>query len=414
MDIYDEVFFAKYDKPQYIIPIVDGGSITVEYLGEAPDVAYNETEEIMGLTEVGIGDEWSSLSEDSPLTPRYVNLDRYIDPSLFYVNPDYEQVVKPTKTKDHSILRLAHLQGNDYYASVDIPVGDTRNDPGRAFIRIVSEEEAARMMEAIERGHPVRRIGKTLDDPVDRSDIWEPRVRHVDKAELERTYGLQISVQSSLIEEPYALEMIDQVLGTFPEGLIREVTDYYRKKGKTSRIRFVDRMTHLSGSFSDSGSQMLIELYPGTTGSFESWAVAHEMGHYLQRFLNDRHGAAKLRQEWQALNGGIAYGTEWTDGDEDVFVRDYGKTSFNEDVATVFEWLARYNNAELRRQYAGGTDKPILKKIDLLNRALDEASAKVDGLSGVWGTLYPQQPSRYAVSAVEKARASGVIPDSNF
>lgn len=214
VDAYDEVFIALNRVgdlyPQYILPVVDGGSIKVEYLGDAPGVDFNDSEEHMGLTEVGVLDNWVIHDESDPRTPQYINLDHYIPESAFFVNPDFMQAVKPTKKTDESELRCDHLQGNAYYASVNIPVVDPNHIPGRVFLRIVSKEEAARMMEAIRQGHPVRRWGKRLDEPVTQPDKWEHRVRHVDKTRLEREYGVKIEVRSELIDEPTALEMVDQ------------------------------------------------------------------------------------------------------------------------------------------------------------------------------------------------------------
>lgn len=46
---------------------------------------------------------------------------------------------------------------------------------------------------------------------------------------------------------------------------------------------------------------------------------------------------------------GLAYNEgEWSEEYKEYFVREYGWSSYSEDVATVFEWLIDVNNGELR------------------------------------------------------------------
>ncbi len=397
---YDQVYSSEHG-PQYIIPIVDGGSIKVERLG-ADASKYEDTEETMGLTVIG---QIEPLYNDK----FYVNDGDYIDNPEFYVNPEFKHYVDKDHPLNYSDLSYSHLTNPNYAAQISLPIKGS-NSHSQTFIRIVSQSQAEEMLQEIKDGHPTRLIGKTFNETKPANDKWKPVFPTINKAALEKEYGFKISVAKGFFTEQQALSMISEVYGTFPKGLIKEITSYYKSKGRQTHLNFVYKDTNLGGSFSDKGNNITLTFYPNPI-SFGDWAIAHEMGHYVHKYINDVYGYNKLQSEWIGLNKKIPYKSKWTDADPDYFVREYGKGSYGEDVATLFELLASRNNSELRTQYLQSPKTPLLKKIDLLNKALSKSSKSVKSLDKIWGTLYPQSPSRKTANEVNKAKENGIIPE---
>ena len=397
---YDQVYSSEHG-PQYIIPIVDGGSIKVERLGTDKS-KYEDTEATMGLTVIGQIEELYNGKF-------YVNSGSYIDNPEFYVNPDFKHYVDKDHPLDYSELSYGHLTDPNYVAQISLPIKGS-NSHSQTFIRIVSESQAEEMLQEIKDGHPTRLIGKTFKETKPASDKWKPVFPTINKAALEKEYGFKISVEKGFFTEQQALSMISEVYGTFPKGLIKEITSYYKGKGRQTHLKFVYKDTSLGGSFSDKGNNITLTFYPNPI-SFGDWAIAHEMGHYVHKYLNDTYGYNKLQSEWVGLNKKIPYKSKWTDADQDYFVRDYGKGSYGEDVATIFELLASRNNSELRAQYLQSSKTPLLKKIDVLNKALTKSTKSVKSLDKIWGTVYPQSPSRNMANEMNKAKKAGIIPE---
>ncbi|REK77706.1 S-layer homology domain-containing protein [Paenibacillus paeoniae] len=401
--------------PSHIISVVDGGSIKVEYLGDEPKRTYQNADGLLGLTEIKELEQWEEWQLTDGRPAEYIGYGSgYIDPSKFFVNKNFSHTVGADRKVDSSDLSYKHVKDQNYIAKIYLPMTVGMSD---VYIQVVSNERAVELMDEIKDGHPTVLLGKTFGEDTSKqpNDIWEAKLPPLKKSDLETRYGIKIHVEKGFFTEQEALHMLNQGFSAFPKGLIKEITSYYKNKGRQTQIKFVYKQTILSGSFNDEGKDNVLSYYPGTSGDFSHWVIGHEMGHYVHKYLNDRFGYEKLRQQWVSLNDGLDYKGKWSDKHSSYFVRDYSLSGYSEDVATIFELLTNVNNAELRKRYSAEDEAPILKKIDLLNKVLLEASSSVKDLNQIWGSMYPQSPSSYAVYPIEEARESGIVPaDDRF
>lgn len=399
----------EHDNKKCIIPIVDGGSIKVEFLGLVPDKTFKDTEMSTGFTEVSKYEKRYSSS-----TTKSIHKNGWIEYGEFYVNKDFDHFVSKDEPVDFSELKLSHHKGESYVATVFLPLSHYPQD--MTYIQIVSKTEARRLMNDIKKGAETKLLGKKFEDKVSTDDNYEPKFPSISKASLEEKYGLKISIEKGFLKEQHALSMIERMYGTFPEGLIKEITSYYKSKGINTYVKFVYKQTRLGGAFSDKGNRVTLYYYPDITSKFGDWVIAHEMGHYVHKYLHAKYGFDKLKSEWTSINDGLEYNEdEWSDKHDDYFIRRYSLTNYFEDFATFFEALSENNNWGFRKHYLEKPDMPLLKKIELLNKVLVKTTKSVTPatLTNIWGAITPQAPHSYAVNTCNEAKEAGIIPDDN-
>lgn len=240
----------------------------------------------------------------------------------------------------------------------------------------------------------------------------------MDIPQLEKKYGVTISVEEGFWPKDSLLQMMDRIYSRFPDGLIKEMTSYYKSKGIKTNIRFIYKQTSLGGSFSDSGKHIYLNYYPNPIGnSFAEWTIAHEMGHYVHKYISDIYGYNKLKKEWTSINDGLGYKNEgceeWTDSHYKYFVRDYSTKNYSEDFATLFEVIAGNSPVQLRTMLMEEGDLPLKQKIDLLNKVLVSKVKSVTSLDNLWGRAIPQTPSDSAKVTCNNAAESGLIPEGD-
>ncbi|GMQ64229.1 S-layer homology domain-containing protein [Vallitalea maricola] len=236
--------------------------------------------------------------------------------------------------------------------------------------------------------------------------------------QLEKKYGVTITVEEGFWPKDSLLQMMDKIYSRFPDGLIKEMTSYYKSKGIKTNIRFIYKQTSLGGSFSDSGKHIYLNYYPNPIGnSFAEWTIAHEMGHYVHKYINDIYGYEKLKKEWTSINDGLGYKNEgcdkWTDSHYKYFVRDYSTKNYSEDFATLFEVIAGNSPVQLRTMLMEESDLPLKGKIDLLNKILVDKAKCVTSLANLWGRAIPQNPSASTKVTCKNAAELGLIPEGD-
>lgn len=409
VNVYEKILKKQYeDTPQYIIPVVDGGSIKVEYLGAAEGRTFQDSELSMGITHC-------RKIVPSYREPGYVvaDEDEFIASSHFYTNKSFMHDANKETPVAYSDLNISSLSRDNLVALIFLPVSDYYF--AETYLQIVDKTEAQNMLSEIKNGHKTYVAGKTLGESSIPSDIFEMEFLKVDKAELEEKYGVTIGVEDGFYPKEVLLNMLDKIYSRFPEGLIKEITSYYKSKGINTTISFTYKQTDLGGSFTDNGNGVVINYYPNSIADkFGEWVIAHEMGHYVHKYINSVYGYTKFKNEWTSLNNGFVYNNDyvnqWTDKHADYFVRNYSLKNYSEDFATVFEDIAGYPPEGFRNRVLKDGNFPLKQKVDLLNRVLVEKSQSVKSLVNIWDRALPQTPSTDGAAVCEKAKELGLIP----
>ncbi len=235
------------------------------------------------------------------------------------------------------------------------------------------------------------------------------------QASLEELYGITIDMEHGFWGYTYFLDELEQCYNNFPQNLIKEMTKYYKSKGKkvVVKLRYRDD-TELGGSFSEEGKTIYINTTPhGVNDLAGRQVLAHETGHFLQMYINDKYGAKKLKNEWIKLNNKIAYtGDKWSkEGDKfpTYFPRNYGSRNYGDDFAVIVEYLAGASDA-IRNILYSSPSSPIAKKVNLINDILVKLSPSFKTDTTPWGTSIPEKLTDVYKNDYYAALETGIIP----
>lgn len=236
------------------------------------------------------------------------------------------------------------------------------------------------------------------------------------KKALERKYGITIQVDNGFLGKEYPYELLEQTYSKFPEGLIKEITDFYKKKGINTVVRFQYKQTSLGGTFELGKKTAYISYYPNPLGfNFGEWTVAHEMGHYVHKYLETKYGSDKLRKEWTQFNQKYSYtGDNWRNPKGDylkIFATNYGTKSYSEDFASVIEVLGG-NSTALRNRLINEPNTPFSKKISYLNSLLVSQTKSVNSAANLWEKSLPQTLEPWAETDYKMALSKNLIPQT--
>jgi hypothetical protein len=239
---------------------------------------------------------------------------------------------------------------------------------------------------------------------------------------LEKLYGITINMEQGFWGYTYFLDELEQSYNNFPQNLIKEMTDYYKSKGKKVVVKLkysLDKVGEIGGSFSGEGKTIYINVYPQGVNELPGrQTLAHETGHFLQMYINDKYGAAKLKNAWVKLNDKVAYsGSKWrTEGDKypEYFPRSYGLANYGDDFSVIVEYLAGAPD-KMRNILYSSPNSPIAKKVNLLNSILNKISSGYKKDKTPWGTAIPEKPTDYFKKDYALAAEAGIIPrDSDY
>lgn len=399
------------DGSYYIIPIIDGGSIKIEYLGQAEGVTYQDSEMTIGIT-------YCERIMQSEYTEQKVvlNDNLYIDPEEFFSNVDFRYDVNETTPIQYSKININKASEHPLAALIYLPRSES-DFQAQNYLQVFSEREAQSMLREIKNGHNTYLMGKTLSDlsSENTKKTFKMEFPEMSIPELEEKYGISINVEEGFWPKDDLLDMMDRIYNQFPEGLIKEMTSYYQSKGIDTTINFQYRETNLGGKFSDEGKGIVINYYPNSINDkFGEPTIAHEMGHFVHKYINDIYGYQAFKEKWISLNDRIGYQDQgfdaWSDEHSKYFVREYGTTNYSEDFATTFEALVGNSPTRLRTMIIEQGDFPLKEKIDLLNKVLLQKSKSITNTDKIWGRALPQEPSTGLKQLYEKAEKIGLIP----
>lgn len=235
---------------------------------------------------------------------------------------------------------------------------------------------------------------------------------------LESTYGIKVTIQDKDGNINYndCLIVLDKGLSRFPDGLIKEITDYYAKKEISTNI-IVNKTEKISDLFSeyvmsDSSANIYINtlqnnLYRNSCVASEEGFI-YEAGHFISDYIFEIYGYDKLKSEFEKLNSGYNYGT-WAEGYENIFLNKHAASSFKEEVANLI-WYTEIHPDKLRN-INDGNFTIIHKKIELLSDAAEQSFLSVTKETNLWNEALPQKPDEWARETIEKMETSSLIPE---
>lgn len=233
---------------------------------------------------------------------------------------------------------------------------------------------------------------------------------------LEKQYGISINLSSQLSKNEdktlSELRLLRDALHMMPKGLIKTLVKHFKSKGKTTTIvlsitsetRYgtpaatYDYTTNTINLYIPKGSSM---WGSGTDPN----SIIHEFGHMVQNALDNIYGSKKLKSEFMNFNEKKAYGSEWKDGYELVFVREYATTDFREDFAETF-MASIESYKRIQDIYSESNDAPLVKKSEYIQKII-ESKLKVNIPQEAW-MIYPQAPSKKYVGTIESAVSEGI------
>lgn len=410
VNVYSKPIYANY-QTTYIIPVVETGSIKLEYLGTEEGATYQDSEFTIGMTSCDKVVECSYRDEGYEADPYTY----YIEPQVFYANEDFKYDPNKETPVQFTGFKSSHSydEGTIVLIFFDLP-DNTLDQP---YLQAFTADEGKAMLQELKSGHDGITLGQSSGEPKKEKKVFKMEYPKMDKVALEQKYGVTIKVEDGFWPKDSLLSMMDKIYSRFPDGLIKEMTSYYKAKEIDTIVNFQYKQTNLGGSFSDKGN-ITLNYYPNPIGnSFADWTIGHEMGHYVHKYINELYGYNKLKDEWISINNGLGYQNEgckeWTDEHYKYFVRDYSTTNYSEDFATLFEELTKDNAVELRLNMMNDSNYPLKKKIDLLDRVLVEKAKCVTSSTNLWGNTLPQTPSDSLRTACENASISGLIPEGD-
>ena len=235
--------------------------------------------------------------------------------------------------------------------------------------------------------------------------------------DLESTYGIKVIIQDKDENINYndCLIVLDKGLSRFPDGLIKEMTDYYNKKEISTNI-IINKTEKIGDLFSEYiKSDKCANIYINTfqNNLHRNSCVAseegfvYEIGHFIGDYIFEIYGYDKLKNEFEKLNSGYSYGT-WGNGYENVFLNKHAATSFNEETANLIWYIEIY--PEKLRNISGENLTVIHKKIKLLSDAAEQSFVSVTKETNLWNEALPQKPAEWARETIEKMKAASLIP----
>lgn len=241
------------------------------------------------------------------------------------------------------------------------------------------------------------------------------------KSNLEETYGINILIPANERYEDYTdcLLILDRGLKRFPKGVVKEITDYYNKNGIATNVN-LGKAEEISDLFSEyTLNEKTAEIYIFTlhsniyneSCSAVEFAFGHEIGHYISDYMFKVYGYDKIKNEFEKLNAGNAYGN-WGDGYETVFVNKHSAKSLRDDVADII-WHVEVH-PDVIRNINSGNHTIIHNKIEYLSSVVDQVFSSVTKESRLWEEALPQKPDEWALDEIKAMKEASLLPEEFY
>lgn len=238
------------------------------------------------------------------------------------------------------------------------------------------------------------------------------------KTNLEEDYGINIIIPDNdeYINYKECLLVIDRGLKRFPEGVIKEITQFYsNNKIKTNIILSkTEKVSDLFSEYrlSENSADIYINtlqnsLYHNTCVASEEGFI-HEMGHYIIDYLFKVYGYDKIKNEFEKLNAEYKYGS-WGEGYDKIFVNKHSAKSFEDEITDLIWFTEARPN--VIRNINDGNYTVIHQKIQYLASIIDQSFSSITYDSNLWHEALPQNPDKWALDAIQAMKKESLIPE---
>lgn len=249
------------------------------------------------------------------------------------------------------------------------------------------------------------------------AETIEPLDEYEIKTNIEEEYGINIiySQDDKNIDYLDCMLVLERSLRRFPEGVIREITDYYSQKGIETNV-VINRTEKIADLFSeyvlaDKSATVYINALQNNMYNDECVAseesTIHEISHLISDYMYEIYGHERMKNDFLKFNSGFQYGN-WEEK-SDVFINKHSATSFEDEVADLI-WYTELH-PELLRTLDCDEKEIIHKKIEYLAEVFDECFDSVSENTRLWMEAVPQEPDKWALETVTQLKNAALIPE---
>lgn len=254
---------------------------------------------------------------------------------------------------------------------------------------------------------PAYGFAETIE-PLDESEV---------KTNIEEEYGIKIiySQDDKNIDYIDCMLVLEKSLRRFPEGVIKEITDYYSKRGIETNV-VINKTGKIADLFSeyvlgDKSATVYINALQNSLYNDECVAseesTVHELSHLISDYMYKIYGYERMKNDFAAFNSGYQYGNLEECGD--VFINKHSAMSFEDEVADLI-WYTEVH-PELLRTLDCDEKEIIHEKIEYLAEAFDECFESVTEDTKLWLEAVPQEPDIWALETITQLKDASLIPE---
>lgn len=235
---------------------------------------------------------------------------------------------------------------------------------------------------------------------------------------LEVEYGINIILPDSKDNTSYedAIAVISRGLKSFPDGTIKEATEYNLSRGIKTNV-IISKTEKISDIYSeymlnDTSADIFINTMKSgiyfDSGAASEQVFIHEMSHYISDYLFNIYGYDKIKDEFEKINKGYEYGT-WKNGYDKLFVNKHSANSFEDEVSDLIWYSVAY--PDKLRNINEGNFTLIHKKLEYLFFVIDQSFTSIKEGSLVGHESLPQMPDEWAVDTIKLMEEASLIPE---
>jgi hypothetical protein len=254
---------------------------------------------------------------------------------------------------------------------------------------------------------PAYGFAETIE-PLDESEI---------KTNIEEEYGIKIiySQDDKNIDYMDCMLVLERSLRKFPEGVIKEITDYYSQMGIETNV-VINKTEKIADLFSeyvlaDKSATVYINALQNSMYNDECVAseesTVYEISHLISDYMYEIYGHERMKNDFLQFNEGYEYGN--LEECSDVFISKHSAMSFEDEVADLI-WYTEVH-PELLRTLDCDEKEIIHKKIEYLAEVFDECFDSVSENTRLWMEAVPQEPDNWALETVTQLKNASIIPD---
>lgn len=254
---------------------------------------------------------------------------------------------------------------------------------------------------------PAYGFAETIE-PLDESEI---------KTNIEEEYGIKIIYSQDVKNIDYmdCMLVLERSLRRFPEGVIKEITDYYSQMGIETNV-VINKTEKIADLFSeyvlgDKSATIYINALQNSMYNDECVAseesTVYEISHLISEYLYEIYGYDRMKNDFLKFNSVYQYGN--LEECSEVFINKHSAMSFEDEVADLI-W---YNEVhpELLRTLDCDEKEIIHEKIEYLAEVFDECFDSVSENTRLWMEAVPQEPDKWALETVTQLKSASLIPD---